>query len=85
MPSSTSDTIHVTVRLSSVLRHRDGKIVDRLEMGLPAGSRAADVLKRLDVAEDMEPFLSLNDELVKKDALLSDGDVLTIIPAVAGG
>ena len=85
MPSSRSDTIHVTVRLFSVLRHRDGKIVDRLEMHLPAGSRAADVLTRLQVAEKLEPSLSLNDELIKRDALLSEGDVLLIIPAVSGG
>jgi molybdopterin converting factor small subunit len=75
----------VTVRLFSVLRHRDGKIVDRLEMNLPAGSRAADVLHQLQVAEKLEPSLSLNDELVKRDALLSEGDVLSIIPAVSGG
>lgn len=85
MPSSRRDTIHVTVRLFSVLRHRDGKVVDRLEMRLPAGSRAADVLRLLHVSEDLEPALSLNSALVKASAPLSDGDTLSIIPSVAGG
>jgi molybdopterin converting factor small subunit len=75
----------VTVRLFSVLRHREGKIVDQLEMDLPAGSRAADVLLRLHVGEKLEPSLSINDVLTKEDAILSDGDILSIIPAVSGG
>lgn len=86
MPSSTlPDTIHVTVRLFSVLRHYDGRIVDRLEMELARGSRAQDVLKLLQVDDQLEAALALNDALVAEDAILSDGDILSIIPAVAGG
>lgn len=85
MPSSTRDTIHVSVRLFSILRHRDGKIVDRLELDLPPDSRASDVLHRLNIADDVSPALSINNRLVKKDAPLSDGDTLAIVPAIAGG
>jgi molybdopterin converting factor small subunit len=86
MRSSTPpDTVHVTVRLFSVLRHRDGRIVDRLEMDLARGSRARDVLHLLRVDEELEAALALNDALVAEDAILSDGDILSIIPAVAGG
>jgi molybdopterin converting factor small subunit len=85
MRSSKPDTIRVTVRLFSVARHRDGKVVDRLELILPAGIRAADVLRRLRISRDLEPALSINDALVKGSARLADGDTLSIIPMVAGG
>lgn len=85
MPSSKPDTIHVFVKLYSVLRHRDGAIVDRMEMDIPAGSRVADVLRLLKVAEELEPSLAINSALVREDAPLADGDTLAIIPSVAGG
>ncbi len=79
------ETIRVSVRLFSVLRHRDGRIVDRLEIELPQGSRAGDVLHVLKVDEALESALSLNSILAEPETVLSDGDVLAIIPAVAGG
>lgn len=92
MPSSTISNeaaeaeIRVIVRLYSVLRHRDGEIVDRLEVTMPPGSRVRDVLERLQVGEEqLEPLLALNDELVEPEATLADGDRLAIIPSVAGG
>ena len=33
----------------------------------------------------LKAILSINDEMVGDDALLADGDVLSIIPQVAGG
>ena len=85
MASSSSDTIHLTVRLFSVLRHWEGKIVDRLELDVASGSRTGDVLRLLEVKENLKAILSINDEMVGDDALLADGDVLSIIPQVAGG
>ncbi len=87
MPSSTSDrgALHVSVRLYSVLRHRDGGIVDRIDLALPAGSRAADVLRELDVADGLDPVVAVNDRVVDASAPLSDGDCVSIIPAVPGG
>ena len=85
MPSSSSDTIHVTVRLFSVLRHREGRIVDRLDLEVAAGSRARDVLKLLEVKDDLKALVSVNETMVGEETPLSDGDVLAIIPQVAGG
>jgi sulfur carrier protein ThiS len=73
------------VHLYSILRHRDGRIIDRLELDLPAGSRVGDVLTRLAIGPDVEPVLALNGEIAGEEAALDDGDHLAIIPAVAGG
>lgn len=88
MPSTTSHsrgTIQVTVHLSSILRHRDGKTVSQLVLDLPPGSTAREVLLLLEVAEDLEPIVAVNDVVVGESALLVEGDHLAIIPAVAGG
>jgi molybdopterin converting factor small subunit len=80
-----TDGIQVTVRLYSILRHRDGDIVDRLELDLPPASTVLDVLTRLDIPLDLEVVLALNDKVVPLDTPLSEGDLLALIPAVAGG
>lgn len=86
MRSSTSkDTVRVTVRLHSVLRHRDGEIVSQLELKLPTGSRMADVLRLLDVSEEMDVVFALNGQAMESDAELADGDQLQLIPALSGG
>lgn len=77
--------IRVTVRLYSVLRHRDGRIVDRLAVELPPGSRAGDVVRLLAIDPRLEPLLAINDELATEETSLADGDRLAIIPSVAGG
>ena len=84
-PPSDSGKLHVTVRLYSVLRHRDGQIIDHLEMELPAGSCVQDVLDHLPEAEQVEPLLVIEEQIVAPDYILSDGDRLAIIPSVAGG
>ncbi|GAB4480344.1 MAG: hypothetical protein Kow00124_26930 [Anaerolineae bacterium] len=84
-PEADGAAIHVTVRLFSVLRHREGRIVDRLELTLPAGSRVRDVLTLLQVAEELEAIVAVNGVMATQDDPLADGDTLAIIPAVAGG
>lgn len=84
-PPSNSGKLHVTVRLYSVLRHHDGQIVDYMKMELPAGSCVQDVLDRLPKAEQVEPLLVIEEQIVAPDYILSDGDRLAIIPSVAGG
>ncbi len=79
------DTLHITVRLYSVLRHREGGITDRLELELPPGSRSRDVLKVLGVSRELEVVLALNNKVVVDNVPLQDGDQLAIIPAVSGG
>jgi molybdopterin converting factor small subunit len=82
---SSGAHISVSVRLYSILRQRDGRIVDSLELTLPMGSRAADVLSILDVPLDLEIILAVNDVVSSDTVVLKDGDRLAIIPAVAGG
>lgn len=87
MRSSTSDSdrLRVTVQLYSVLRHRNGKIVDRLELELPLGSCARDVLDLLRVPAELDAVVAVNDEVKDESTLLSDGDCVAIVPAVSGG
>ncbi len=75
----------VQVRLYSVARHRDGKIVDRLALELPNGSHAFDVLTALSIHPDLEAVVSVNEVICYEDMLLHEGDQIAIIPAVAGG
>jgi sulfur carrier protein ThiS len=87
MRSTTSDPglITVTVRLYSILRHREGKIVNRLALELPAGSSPLDVLERLEIDPDLEVILAINADIADSEAQLQEGDLVSIIPAVAGG
>ena len=82
---SSGRHISVTVRLYSILRQRDGQIVNRLELELPAGSQIADVLSLLNVPRNLELVLAINDQIVAESAMLQDQDLLRIIPAIAGG
>jgi len=77
--------MNIHIRLYSVARHRNGQIVDRLTLDLPAGSRIGDALAALEINPDLEPVLSLNEALSDENALLGDGDEVAVIPAVAGG
>ena len=75
----------IEVRLYSILRERDGRIVDRLEIELPEGSQAGDVLNLLDVPDNLEVVLAVNDQVISESDVLKDNDRLAIIPAIAGG
>jgi molybdopterin converting factor small subunit len=87
MPSSMSDKppITITVRLYSILRQRDGRIVDQLELEMPGDCRVSMVLSDLDVPGDLQLVLAVNDQIVTESTPLAEGDCLAIIPAVAGG
>ena len=82
---SSGQQIAITVRLYSILRERDGQIVDRLELELPTGSRVSDVLRVMDVPGNLEVVLAVNDQIVAESAVLHDQDRLRIIPAIVGG
>lgn len=82
---STNEQIRITVKLYSILRHRDGKIVNTLELDLPAGASVQHVLDDLQVNEELEAILAVNDEVVDGSTILQEGDRLSIIPSVAGG
>ena len=82
---STDQKIRITVKLYSILRHRDGKIVNMLELDLPAGASVKQVLDDLQVNEELEAILAINDEVVDATTILKEGDRLSLIPSVAGG
>jgi len=77
--------IRITVHLHSILRHREGRIMNRLELDLPSGSRIEDVLRLLEVDEALEPVTALNGVIAPEETVLSDGDQVAVIPSVAGG
>lgn len=79
------ETIAVTVRLLSILRHRDGEIIDRLYLQLPPGSRVGDALRAVEIPADVEFILTINGEVAHEGAALNDGDRLSLIPILAGG
>jgi len=82
---SIDQKIRVTVKLYSILRHRDGKIINMLELDLPVGSSVQQVLDHLQVNEELETILAVNDEVVDAATILHKGDRLSLIPSVAGG
>jgi molybdopterin converting factor small subunit len=87
MPSTNvnPDRISITVRLYSILRHREGRVIDCLFLDVPRGSRPEDVLDELQIDPGLEVILAVNSEIAGLDAELEDGDLVSIIPAVAGG
>jgi len=79
------ESIAVTVRLLSILRHRDGEIIDRLYLQLPLGSRVSDALRAAEIPANIEFICTVNGEVAHEDVALNDGDQLSLIPIIAGG
>jgi len=78
--------MRIDVRLYTILRHRpDGQILGRLSLELREGSTVADLLRMLEVADDLAIVISVNDEQADPSTVLTDGDRVELIPAVAGG
>jgi molybdopterin converting factor small subunit len=75
----------VTVRLYSILRHRDGRTVDELVLDLADGSTVNDALERLEIQAGRDILISVNKELANRDTRLADGDAITMIPLISGG
>ncbi|MFQ5596214.1 MAG: MoaD/ThiS family protein, partial [Anaerolineae bacterium] len=78
--------ISVDVHLYTILRHRpDGQMRGRLSLELQVDSTLADVLRELEVPDDLPIVTSVNDEQADPSTALHDGDRIELIPAVAGG
>jgi MoaE-MoaD fusion protein len=74
----------VTVRLFAGLRERAGS--DALELELPEDARVADALARVEhLAPGVPLVLAVNREYADRDAPLSAGDELAVVPPVSGG
>lgn len=82
---SEPEAVAVTVRLLSILRHRDGHIVDRLHLQLPCNSQVSDALRVAEIPANIEFICTINGEVAYEDVALNDGDQLSLIPILAGG
>ena len=70
--------------------YRDLAGTDELELELPAGATAADLVTRLRTRPGLdrlpaEPALAVNREYAAARTPLSDGDEVALLPPVAGG
>ncbi len=70
--------------------YRDLAGTDRLEIDLPAGSTAGDLVARLRGRNGLdrlpaEPALAVNQVYAHLDTGLADGDEVALLPPVAGG
>jgi molybdopterin synthase catalytic subunit/molybdopterin converting factor small subunit len=74
----------ITVRLFAMLRERAG--TGQLELELPDGACVADALAAVgDLAGGLPLVLAINRRYADRDAPLSAGDELALIPPVSGG
>ena len=70
--------------------YRDLAGTESLELELPTGATAADVVARLRTREGLavipaEPALAVNQVYSPLSTALSDGDEVALLPPVAGG
>src|SRR5262245_58199375 len=79
----------VRILYFAVVRERLGR--DSEEIALPAGATGADLLAALEARHPAlgglrgAIKLAVNEELVGLDKVIADGDVVALIPPVAGG
>jgi molybdopterin converting factor subunit 1 len=70
--------------------YRDMADTDEIEIDLPAGATAADLVLRLRTDSGLhrlpaEPALAVNQEYAPLSTRLADGDEVALLPPVAGG
>ena len=70
--------------------YRDLAGTDELDLELPAGATAADLVARLRARDRLsglpaEPALAVNQEYAPLSSALADGDEVALLPPVAGG
>ena len=76
--------MQVTVRLFAQLRERAG--TNELSIELPEGARVQDAIDELgDLAGELPVVMAVNREYADREAPLSPGDELALIPPVSGG
>lgn len=70
--------------------YRDMAGAEAMELDLPPGATAADLVLRLRAEPGLhrlpsEPALAVNEEYAPLSTTLSDGDEVALLPPVAGG
>lgn len=78
------------VRTLLFATYRDVAGTDQIEVDLPTGSTAGDLVERLRARPGLErlpaePALAVNQEYAPLSTQLSDGDEVALLPPVAGG
>lgn len=75
--------LHGHLRKHAINLAEADKLSGTLE--LPAGAKVADVVARLCIDNTEVLVVDVNGEVIKKNALLADGDVVSFFPMVGGG
>ena len=77
----------VEVHLTATLRHflPPGTIGDHVGLELPVGTTVGQVVHSLRVPDELERLTVVNGRDAGPDHVLSDGDVLSLFPTLAGG
>ena len=78
------------VRTLFFATYRDLAGTDELDLELPAGATAADLVARLRTRDRLsclptDPALAVNQEYAPLSTALADGDEVALLPPVAGG
>jgi sulfur carrier protein ThiS len=78
--------MRVHVRLHTTLRRETPEgVIDRLQLELPEGAGAHALLDALGIDPRRGVLVVVNEQLVRGDAPLSDGDHVRLVPPVSGG
>lgn len=78
--------MRVHVRLHTTLRRETPEgVIDRLELELPDGAGAHDLLGALGIDPRRGVLVVVNEQLVRGDAPLAEGDRVRLVPPVSGG
>lgn len=79
--------MQVEVHLTATLRRflPAGTLGDHVRLDLPPGTTVGQVVHSLRVPDDLERLTVVNGRDAGPDQVLSDGDVLSLFPPLAGG
>jgi molybdopterin converting factor small subunit len=79
--------VQVDVHLTATLRRflPPGKAGDHVRLDVPPGTTVGQVVHSLRVPADLERLTVVNGRDAGPDHVLSDGDVLSLFPPLAGG
>ena len=59
----------------SIIRHREGQVVNRMELKMSRRRRMQDVLVGLGIDQKLDGFLAVNSELGEENVELEDGAI----------
>ena len=79
--------MRITVKLFANLRNflPNGQGTNSSVMDIGEGATVSEVLERLKVPRDMAHLTLINGKQSKAGAVLSEGDLLSVFPPLAGG